>query len=255
MWLNRKEAQWQELRKMCRAKYAAGSQGFLHTWFEMPDEQYNLLEGQNDSNSVNKSIEEIREEQRGRFIADLDKLDSLDQHLYPVARILYGDDWKKRLLEYNHQQEVEKKLFAGSVICTCFGGTLVLSSLGGIIIQRLNKPKSKSVSFNQPSHSEAEYTKEKTDECVKQEEPGKQALSKILNCHQYDNKNKSVTEADEEQTGGEKNASEKNDKTDSLTKHLYTDYESVETDVNNHKSHVKLSALLGLCRQWPRAMP
>jgi len=244
LWLGSREARWQKLRDKCRAKYAAGSKDFLQDWLELPEDRHTPISREND-NGTTKTIEDIRQEQFERFVADFDKLGNLEPRLYPVARVLYGEHWQERLREYDRRHELEKTFFAGSVICCCLGGALVLSSLGVIIIVRLSKANQRPASCKQTEHKNVQSRtdrSEKTSEPGENEKPQKTTLAAVLNCHKYGS----------EDTGEPVNAAgRKNAGPDNPTKHLYTDSESLEPDRRNQKAHVKLAELLGGKQKTP----
>jgi molecular chaperone GrpE (heat shock protein) len=239
LWLTRQESKWQQLRDRCRAKYAAGSKNFLDDWLELPDDLRTSLSQQKDD-GTSRTIEEIKQEQYERFVADFDKLGSIEPRLYPVARILYGDDWQERLSEYNRQQKLRDTFFAGSVICCCVGGALVLSSLVAMGIVRLHKTRP----HKHPVRAETEQD-EITDAAEEEQKTQKPKLAAILNCHKYGNEGPDKPlNIDGEQPASNSDSGKKSGKGPDSTKHLYTDRESVEPGKHQRRTSIKLAELI-----------
>ncbi len=243
LWLTRQESKWQQLRDKCRAKYAAGSKDFLHDWLEMPDDHRTSLSRQKDD-STNRTIEELQQEQYERFIADFDELGSIEPRLYPVARILYGDDWQERLREYNKQRQLKEAFFAGSVICCSVGGALVLSSLIAIGIVQLHKARLRKHSDTPTVQTETEQNPE-TGQAEENQKPQKTRLAAILNCHKCGDEsadkpsNTAETQLPPDSTNGKTDSNDAD-----FTKHLYTDRGSVEPDKHQRRTSIKLAELI-----------
>jgi hypothetical protein len=247
-WLIHREAKWQSMRIRCMAKYSAGSEDFLQNWLELPDNQFPNLARQNHDGSA-RSAEQIRKEQHERFIADFDKLDNIEPHLYPVAKILYGNDWQQKLHEYHRQQDQEKTYFAGSVIACCLGSTLVFGSIASMIITRAYKRKLHTIARTQTKQKEAENnTLSSEDKSESEENQGAQktSLAAILNCHKYINDTVDTpVDSAETQPQTETAAAEQNVPVEDSTKSIYTDRESLEPDQPSRKTHINLMELLG----------
>lgn len=247
-WLIHQEAKWQALRDRCMAKYSAGSEDFLQNWLELPDEQFPNLARKNNDGST-RTYEEIRKEQHERFIADFDKLDKLEPHLYPVAKILYGDNWQQKLKEYHEKQEKEKSYFAGSVISCCIGSTLVLSSITSMTISRLYKRKLSKAAYTQTEQKETQnntLNNEDNSNSVANQELQKTSLAAILNCHKYANETSDTTEDSEEiPPQPQTETVEQTASVEESTKSMYTDSESLEPEQVERKTHINLMELLG----------
>jgi hypothetical protein len=243
-WLIHQEAKWRSLRAKCMAKYSAGSEDFLENWLELPNEQFPYLAQQNQE-GTDRSAEEIRKEQHERFIADFDKLDDIEPHLYPVAKILYGDNWQKKLSEYHQQQDREKTYFAGSVISCCVGSTLLLSSITAMVITRLYKRKSHTITYTQTKQKDTRNNTANYDEKIKAEEdkkPQNISLAAILNCPKYANDT-----AEESADASETQPQPDNAvavSVENSAKCMYIDRESLEPDESPRKNHINLMELL-----------
>ncbi len=246
-WLIRQESKWQSLRDRCRAKYAAGSEDFLQDWLVLPENQFPYLSRQNHDDSI-RTADEIRKEQHERFIADFDKLDSLEPHLYPVAKILYGDNWQQKLREHHEQQEREKTFFAGSVISCCVGSTLVLSSIAAMVITRLCKRKQHTIAHSQTEQKETQnntYNSNEKSQPARDEETQNTSLTDILNCPKYVNDTiDTPTDSAETQSQPGTVTAEQSVSVENSTKLIYTDHESLEPDESARKTHINLMELL-----------
>jgi hypothetical protein len=242
-----REAGWQSLRARCMAKYSAGSEDFLQNWLELPDNQFPNLARKNHDGST-RSAEQIRKEQHERFIADFDKLDNIEPHLYPVAKILYGDNWQQKLREYHEQQDREKNYFAGSVISCCLGSTLVLGSIASMIITRLYKRKPQTVAHTQTKRIEAKnntHSSEDKSEPEESQAPQKTSLAAILNCPNYANDTvDNPADSAQAQSQIETVTAEQNDSVEDSTKRMYTDRESLKPDESTHKNRINLMEML-----------
>jgi molecular chaperone GrpE (heat shock protein) len=247
LWLGSRQAQWQKLRDKCGAKYAAGSEDFLQDWLELPENRYTPISRQND-NGAARTIDDIRQEQFERFVADFDKLGNIEPRLYPVAQVLYGENWRQRLSEYNRRHKLEETLFAGSVICCCLGAALVLSSLGVSVIVRLSRANRRHGSSNQPEHNKVQTKtdrSEKTTESGENEKPQKVTLTAILNCHRYGSEKADVSASPAAmQPQPDSAAGAKEAGLNSSMENLYTDSESLRSDEHKQKAHIKLAELL-----------
>jgi molecular chaperone GrpE (heat shock protein) len=246
-WMIHRETKWQSLRARCMAKYSAGSENFLQNWLEQPDNRFTLLVRQNRNGSV-KTTEQIRSEQYERFIADFDKLDNLQPHLYPVAKILYGDNWQQKLQEYHRRQDQEKTYFAGSVIACCVGSALIVSSIAFMMINRLYKQKPHSVVYNKTGNKETPDNAQNADNNSNPSENKTQyktSLAAILNCPKYAN---DIVDnpADSAQTQSQPGtiAPKQTILVENSAGNMYTDRESLEPDESAHKTRINFRELL-----------
>jgi molecular chaperone GrpE (heat shock protein) len=248
LWLGSQEAKWQKLRDKCRARYAAGSEDFLQDWLELPEDRHAPIPQQNDDGTT-RTIEDIRQEQFERFVADFDKLGNLEPRLYPVAQVLYGENWRQKLDEYNRRHELQETFFAGSVICCCLGGALVLTSLGVNVIARLTKANRRAGSLRRTEHKKVRSNteqSEKTTESGENEKPQKTSLAAILNCHKYGSEKADVSvSSTDEQPCSDSASGTKDVDAGSSIKHLYTDSESFKPSEHRQKTHINLAELLG----------
>jgi molecular chaperone GrpE (heat shock protein) len=182
-WLTWQQAQQQKLRQQCRAKYPATAVENLQNWMSSPDNLQPALLGRADA-QAGKTAAQIRLEQHERFLADLDKLAQIDPHLYPVACALYGDDWQEKLAQYTSRQELEKNLFAAAIMCTCFGGAMVVTALCSTAIGQIGRRNR--ARQHQPAPRETKTETAQPQSAAEQKEDAKnQSLAMVLNCHPY----------------------------------------------------------------------
>ena len=221
-WLSWRETRWQKLRQQYRAKYAAAFTDYLHEYnqrLELPENQRDKLPWESGDNQANITSEQLNKTQHERFVADLDRLGSLEPHLYPLARVMYGDDWQEKLRQHNRKDELEKVFFACSVICCSVGGALALSSLFGICIGKISTEKRRRVLQVKPNDSKQQAVSIEQNESAEKEMSENISLAGILDCHSYSS--------------------------DHSTKTLYTDEEALEQKESRQTVRVKLAEILG----------
>jgi molecular chaperone GrpE (heat shock protein) len=71
-----------------------------------------------------KTEAQLRQEQRGRLKADLDRLAAGETGSYPFANVLYGESWQEELRNYKSRKERNEFILTGSIVCASAGGTL-----------------------------------------------------------------------------------------------------------------------------------
>ena len=248
-WLSWRETRWQKLRQQYRAKYAAAFTDYLHEYnqrLELPENQRDKLPWESDDNQANITFEQLNKTQHERFVADLDRLGSLEPHLYPLARVMYGDDWQEKLQQHNRKDELEKVFFAGSVICCSVGGALALSSLSGICISKISTERRRRVLQVKPNDSKQQAASIEQSESAEEEKSEKISLAGILDCHSYSSDHAQDTAtADEEKAEQPVAANQQVSGSGDSTKNLYTDKESLEQKESRQTVRVKLAEILG----------
>ncbi|MFA5423088.1 MAG: hypothetical protein WC374_04455 [Phycisphaerae bacterium] len=172
LWLSYRQTQWQKLRDDYSAKYSAAGRNFLQNWFDLPADACTPALQQNDA--ANQSAEQISRVQNERFIADIDKLNDIESHLYPVANLLYGSNWRQKLQKFNQTEAITKNISAGAIVSCTLGSALILSSLFGLTAARIHKYKNKSY-YHKTKNKPVEQLK--TNETVKP----RPSVSEILN--------------------------------------------------------------------------
>jgi molecular chaperone GrpE (heat shock protein) len=118
----RKEADFFKL------KYGSETNEYIQQyeqWLNLPSEERAELPLVLDENGDSKTQDEIRQEQRERLKADLDKLAAGEMAVYPFADDFYGENWQDELQEYKKREEMREFIFTGSIVCTSFGGVIV----------------------------------------------------------------------------------------------------------------------------------
>lgn len=164
-WLSYRQSQWQKLRETYSAKYSAAGRDFLQSWFDLPADACTPALKQNDA--ANQSAEQISRVQHERFIADFDKLADIEPHLYPVADLLYGSNWRQKLQKFNQNETITKNISAGAIVSCTLGCALILTSLFGTTVTHIYKHKNKI------------YYQPKTNKMVE----SRPSVSEILNLH------------------------------------------------------------------------
>jgi molecular chaperone GrpE (heat shock protein) len=184
--LSRSEAKWQQFKTACRNNHSQSIEGYAREyieWLKLPEYQRNAPVWQDSDEGETATPENTRRKQYERFVADIDNLADIDPHLYPMARLLYGNDWKKKLENYNRKEELAGIAFAASVISSCLGTILMFTAVAGAGIRRIKKK----ISHCPEDDSQISSKVENTDEQKQQNDnENKKNIAAILNCPKYD---------------------------------------------------------------------
>jgi len=117
-WLLAQERKEQQKASSYKLKY--GSEPGEHL------KQYNeSLQLALDKYGKTKTEAQLKQEQRERLKADLNKLAAGNKEAYPFADILYGENWQKELSKYKKRKELRELIFTGSIVCTFTGGAIL----------------------------------------------------------------------------------------------------------------------------------
>jgi molecular chaperone GrpE (heat shock protein) len=115
-----------------QSRYAAQTEDFVRQydeWLQMPPEQRQELEKLPlllDKDGQTKSREQLRLEQQGRFKANVNKLLAGVVTNPSLADLLYGDNWRQELRQYEQRKAFIRSVLIGSVVCTSAGGLVYL---------------------------------------------------------------------------------------------------------------------------------
>jgi len=93
-------------------------------WLQLPPEQRAELPVVLDKYGKDKTNEQLRQEQQARLKADMGKLAPSEITANPFADILYGENWKNDLDEYNKRNELNEYVMTSSIVCTTMGGSI-----------------------------------------------------------------------------------------------------------------------------------
>ena len=132
MWVLEQRQQDREEIADCQSQYAAQTDDFVrqyNAWLQMPPQERQELDKLPlllDQNGQTKSREQLRQEQQGRFKANVKKLLAGVVTNPSLADLLYGDNWQEELRDYKKRKAFNKSVLIGSIICTTAGGLVYL---------------------------------------------------------------------------------------------------------------------------------
>ncbi|MBN1796846.1 MAG: hypothetical protein JW804_09260 [Sedimentisphaerales bacterium] len=239
-----RERNWSKVRADYKNKYSLNDSNYLQQyqlWLKIPEYQRSEFPWDVNTNSSLGTIEQLKQHQQERFIADIDSLSDIGDELYPVAKLLYGDDWQKRLANHNQTQEIIKAGFISAILVSSIGAVMTLSSGIGLACVRLFGKSKK----EEPSETDAIEDENEKD---KEQQSDKESIQSILNCHPYSNQ---ATETDCEDSKAEQDSREEaeiSDKEpakvyDGLEKNIAVEKQADEKIIQN-SSRVKLLEML-----------
>ena len=93
-------------------------------WLQLPPGQRAELPLVLEKYGKDKTNDQLRQEQKARLKADLDKLAASEIAANPFADILYGENWQNDLIEYNKRNELNEYVLTSSIVCTTMGGSI-----------------------------------------------------------------------------------------------------------------------------------
>ncbi|UCF17594.1 MAG: hypothetical protein JSW59_09060, partial [Phycisphaerales bacterium] len=112
-----------------QSRYAAQADYFVRQydeWLQMPPQERTELPLLLDKDGKTKTREQLRQEQQGRFKADVDKLLAGVVANPSLADILYGENWKDELSQYKRRRAMNRFALIGSIVSTSAGGLIYL---------------------------------------------------------------------------------------------------------------------------------
>ena len=124
-WVLREKRKERQEVSFYKSKYAlelAEYRKQYDEWSQLAPEKRNQLPCGLTKNGKGKPEAQLREEQRERLKADLDKLAAGEKDVYPFADILYGENWQEELSKYKRRKELTELILTGSILCTFIGG-------------------------------------------------------------------------------------------------------------------------------------
>jgi len=93
-------------------------------WLQLSPEERTNVPLEVGKNWKTRTEAQLRQEQRGRLKADLDKLAAGEKDTYHFANVLYGENWREELRNYKSRKERNEFILTGSIVCASAGGTL-----------------------------------------------------------------------------------------------------------------------------------
>lgn len=115
-----------------RLKYASETKEYLklyNEWSQLPPEERTQLPWGLNKYGENKSEAQLRQEQREKLEADIDKLAAGETDAHLFADFLYGENWQEELRKYKAAKEMKELILTGSIVCTSVGGIIFIGCL------------------------------------------------------------------------------------------------------------------------------
>jgi len=113
-------------------KYASETDEYLklyNEWLQLPSEERTRLPLGLNKDGENKPEAQLRQEQREKLEADMDKLAAGEADARLFADFLYGENWQKELRKYKAAKEMKELILTGSIVCTSVGGIIFIGCL------------------------------------------------------------------------------------------------------------------------------
>ena len=108
-----------------KTRYSAQTDDFVrqyNEWLQTPPQERTEMPLLLDEDGKAKSREQLRQEQQGRFKANVDKLIAGVATNPSLADILYGENWQDELSKYSKRQEFNGLVLTCSIISASAGG-------------------------------------------------------------------------------------------------------------------------------------
>ncbi|MHC4568627.1 MAG: nucleotide exchange factor GrpE [Planctomycetota bacterium] len=91
-------------------------------WLQMPPQERTAMPLFLDKDGKAKTREQLRQEEQGRFKADMDKLANGAATNPSLADILYGENWQQELKIYKERQQFNRLVLTSSIVSASAGG-------------------------------------------------------------------------------------------------------------------------------------
>ena len=130
-------------------------------WMRMPAEERSDVPPGLDIND-SKTPDEIRQAQKERLLADMDKLSAGEMTVYPFADDFYGHGWESEITKYKKHKEWSEFLFSSSIVCASIGGAIT----GWIILLGVARLALKFLKLLKKSVSKGNKTENPGDESL-----------------------------------------------------------------------------------------
>ena len=108
-----------------QSKYSTETDDFMqqyNAWLLLPADERTAFPLLLDQDGKTKTRAQLKQEQRERLLADLEKLASGRADIPPFADVLYGEDWSSELQAYKKRKALNENVLMGSIVCTSMGG-------------------------------------------------------------------------------------------------------------------------------------
>lgn len=112
-----------------KSLYAEQADDFVrqyNEWLQLPPQERTELPLLMDKDGKAKSRELLRQEQQGRFKANVDKLIAGVVTNPSLADLLYGDNWQDELNKYKQRKAFNRTIFVCSIVSASTGGMVYL---------------------------------------------------------------------------------------------------------------------------------
>ncbi len=173
--------QWLITQKQYKSKHNFNFSDYIdqyQKWLLLPKSRRNesfLITGVKDNAA---SPAELEKQQHERFIANIDKLSSIQPEYHQIAGILYGDNWQQKLKEHKIRRDKETACIAVSIVVASIGGTMFVASFLLLCVRAVLRCK-KSAPGESRSY-EQNNIEEKTDT--------KPSIASVVGCIDYADK-------------------------------------------------------------------
>ncbi|OHB73843.1 MAG: hypothetical protein A2Z25_10265 [Planctomycetes bacterium RBG_16_55_9] len=117
----------QEEITRCQSRYVTQTDDYMkqyNEWLLRPADEKPAFPLLLDKDGKTKTAAQLKQEQRERLTADLDKLASGRTDVHPFADVLYGENWPSEIEAYKKQKELNESVLIGSIVCTSLGGSI-----------------------------------------------------------------------------------------------------------------------------------
>ncbi len=127
-------------------------------WLLLPAEERTAFPQLLDKNGNNKTIDQLKREQRERLMADLDTLASDRTDVHPFADVLYGESWPVEIEAYRKRKARNENILTGAIVCTSMGGLIyvwwLLFAIGQMMVKGLQRVKQRMDTSKEKSQEE-----------------------------------------------------------------------------------------------------
>ena len=112
-----------------QSRYSAQTEDFVrqyHEWLQMPPQERPDIPLFLDKDGKTKTREQLRQEQKGRFKANVDKLVAGVVTNPSLSDILYGENWQVELNVYKEHREFNRLVLVSSIVSASAGGLVYI---------------------------------------------------------------------------------------------------------------------------------
>lgn len=127
-WVLAERWKQQQMAADYKLKYGSETSDYLtqyNEWLQLPPQERTNFPLVLDKDGKAKTEAQLRQEQQERLKADMDKLAAGETVGYPLADILYGENWQDEVDAYKERQEQNELVLTGSIVCASMGGSIL----------------------------------------------------------------------------------------------------------------------------------